>query len=386
MAWWNRLFKKKEPIQQEEDWEQLVYTRNGVNFDEEDQRKRYIVNCLEQISEASKEIDLLTGEYTLVTSYLTDTDESEALPAEQREEVNRVAGKLAWLEQERSRYREKKNRMRDADFYAIRKRENEIEEGIQKIRDGEKYGNLIRQDLHRLDGERHAYEYRRNELENLMNNQRGMAVIFLTALIVCVIMLVILQYAFEMDVYVGLFLAVGAGAVAISYVCIRYMDAGRELQRVEKTINKIIQLQNKVKIRYVNNCQLMEYLYLKYNTDSAAKLEKQWKMYQDEKEERKQFAEAEAKIEYYQKQLVQQLAGYRVQMPERWISQTAALLDKREMVEIRHELIQRRQVLRKQMDYNQEVAESARNEVKDIAATYPKYAQEILAMVERYDR
>lgn len=38
-----------------------------------------------------------------------------------------------------------------------------------------------------------------------MNNQRGMAVIFLTALIVCVIMLVILQYAFEMDVYVGLF-------------------------------------------------------------------------------------------------------------------------------------------------------------------------------------
>lgn len=109
--------------------------------------------------------------------------------------------------------------MRDADFYAIRKRENEIEEGIQKIRDGEKYGNLIRQDLHRLDGERHAYEYRRNELENLMNNQRGMAVIFLTALIVCVIMLVILQYAFEMDVYVGLFLAVGAGAVAISYVC-----------------------------------------------------------------------------------------------------------------------------------------------------------------------
>lgn len=386
MAWWNRFFKKKEPVQQEENWEQLVYTRNGVNFDEEDQRKRYIVNCLEQITEASKEIDLLTGEYTLVTSYLTDTDEIEALPKEQRSQINSIAARLAGLEQERNRYREKKNRMRDADFYAIRKREDEIEEGIRKIREGEKYGNLIRQDLHRLDGERHAYEYRRNELENLMNNQRGMAVIFFTALVVCVIMLAILQFGFEMDVYVGLFLAVGAGAVAISYVCIKYMDAGRELQRVEKTINKIIQLQNKVKIRYVNNCQLMEYLYLKYNTDSAAKLEKRWKLYQDEKEERKQFAEAEAKTEYYQKQLVEQLSNYRVQMPERWISQTAALLDKREMVEIRHELIQRRQALRKQMDYNQEVSESARNEVKEVAALYPKYAQEILSMVERYDR
>ena len=103
-------------------------------------------------------------------------------------------------------------------------------------------------------------------------------------------------------------------------------------------------------------------------------------------QERKQFAEAEAKIEYYQKQLVEQLSNYRVQMPERWIGQTAALLDKREMVEIRHELIQRRQALRKQMDYNQEVAETARNEVKDVAAAYPRYAKEILSMVERYDR
>lgn len=64
-----------------------------------------------------------------------------------------------------------------------------------------------------------------------MNNQRGMAVIFLTALIVCVIMLAVLQFAFEMDTYVGYFLAVGAGAVAISYVCIKYMDSDRELQQ-----------------------------------------------------------------------------------------------------------------------------------------------------------
>ena len=32
MAWWNRLFKKKEPIQQEEDWEQLVYTLSLIHI------------------------------------------------------------------------------------------------------------------------------------------------------------------------------------------------------------------------------------------------------------------------------------------------------------------------------------------------------------------
>lgn len=48
------LFKKKTEPVEEDDWERLVYTRNGVNFEEEDQRKRYIVNCLEQIAEASR--------------------------------------------------------------------------------------------------------------------------------------------------------------------------------------------------------------------------------------------------------------------------------------------------------------------------------------------
>ena len=46
MVWWKRFFKKKTEPVEEDDWEQVVYTRNGVNFEEEDQRKRYIVNCL----------------------------------------------------------------------------------------------------------------------------------------------------------------------------------------------------------------------------------------------------------------------------------------------------------------------------------------------------
>ena len=69
-----------------------------------------------------------------MTSYLTDTDEIEALPAEQRGEVNRVAGKLAGLEQERSRYREKKNRMRDADYLCDpQKRETRLKKAFRRF-------------------------------------------------------------------------------------------------------------------------------------------------------------------------------------------------------------------------------------------------------------
>lgn len=386
MGFWRKLFNRKKAEQDYEDnWEQIIYARDEVDFDDEEQRSRYITNCLEQIADASKEMNLLTGEYSLVTAYLTDTEEIEALPSQEKEELERIARTLSTLEQERQRYYGKKNRMDDSEYYNMRKKENEIEEGIVKLKETENYAVLIKQDLGRLDGERHAYEYRRQELSEMLANLRGMAVIFLTALGICLIMLLILQFGFDMDAYLGYFIAMGAAAAAITVLCIKYTDAQREQKKVKNGINKLIQLQNKVKIRYVNNCNLLDYLYMKYETDSAAKLQKSWEKYQQEKEERKQYAEAEAKLEYYQKQLLSRLSNYRISDPGRWLSQVSAIIDRREMVEIRHDLVLRRQALRKQLDYNSEVAETARREVMDIVEKYPGYAREILDLVNRYE-
>ena len=386
MGFWRNLFRRKKVVEEtEENWEQIVYPRDQVDFQNEEQRSRYITDCLEQMAEASKEIDELNGEYDRVTSYLKDMEEIEALPGQDREEINTFARKLLTLEQEREHYLDRKNGMNDTEYYQMRKQEEEVEEGLARLKQAEGYGGLIKQDMRRLERERQAYEFRRAELEVAMQNFRGMAVIFLTAFVVCIAMLLILQFGFEYDTKMGMLLAVAAAAVALTVLCIRFIDADKEKASVAYGINKLIQLQNKVKIRYVNNRNLVDYYCLKYNTDSSAKLEKKWKQYQQEKEERKQYAEAEAKMEYYQKQLVGRLSRYRVNDPERWVGQPGALLDKREM-EIRHDLILRRQALRKQIDYNTNVGETARQEVKDVAKQFPMYMAEILDMVERYDK
>lgn len=387
MGFWKNLFSKKTKMQQptEDDWEQIVYARDEVDFRNEEQRSRYITNCLEQMSEASKEINLLMGEYSLVTSYLTDMEEIEALTKSEREEVDILAKRLNALEEERTRYRDKRDRMSDAEYATLRKQENEVADGIKRIKKEEQYGILVKQDLKRLDRERHAYEFRREELSTIQMNYRGVALIFLVALGICLLMLAVLQFGFDMNTEAGYFLSVMAAAVSITVLCVKYMDADREKKRVVNSVNRLIQLQNKVKIRYVNNVNLLDYLYMKYNTDSGEKLEKLWMKYQEEKEERKQYAEAEAKVEYYGKKLVDRLANYRVSDPNRWVYQTRALLDKREMVEIRHDLIVRRQALRKQLDYNKEVASTAKTEIMDVVNQYPIYAQEILDMVDKYD-
>lgn len=388
MGLWKKIFRlgsgrrRQEP---EPGWEEIVYDHTEVDFGDEEQRSRYITNCLEQIAEASREINLLGGEYSLVTSYLTDMEEIEALPEQSRQELDQVANRLVSLERERERYLGKKNRMKDSDYFRIRKQEDEIQEGIQKLKEAENYSKLVKRDLQRLDRERHAYEYRRSELSAMQVNLRGMAVIFISALAACLLMLAVLQFGFEMDVYVGYFITVLSAAVALTVVCVKYMDADRELATVERSVSKLIQLQNKVKIRYVNNKNLLDYMYIKYGTESAAELEKRWDSYQDEKEERKQFAEAEAKTEYYQQELVRRLAQFRVSDPGRWVNQARALLDPREMVEIRHELILRRQALRQQLDYNNGVAKTARDEIMSVVQEHPEYGSEIMDMVDRYE-
>lgn len=385
-AFFQKLFAgKNRKEERERNWDNLVSARAGVDFEQEEERSRYVTDCLEQMAEANRELGLLQGEYGLVTAYLTDLEELEALPKEEKEELEVTAHKLLNKEREYEQFARRENQMEDAVYYQLKSRESELEEGINKIREAEQYGTLVKQDLQRLDGEKHAYDYRKNELKGIMENLKGMAVIFLTAMVICLVLLAALQLGLQMQTQIGYFIAVIATALALTVLAVKYMDADRELERVQRTANRLIQLQNKVKIRYVNNTNLLEYLYMKYGVESGKKLEKLYRQYQNEKEQRKQFAEAEAKREYYREQLLAQLARYHIQYPERISGQAAVILDHKEQVEARHELILRRQSLRKQMEYNDNVLKEARQEIRDLVTAYPRYAAEITDMVDKYD-
>lgn len=384
MGFWKKFFHRaKERDALDQAWEEEAAEK--VDFSDQEQRRQYVADCLERAAESAREVSLLSGEYAQVTSYLTDIEEIEALPEEEREALNGIARRMASLGHERDRYHDRKDRMKDSDYYRLRKQEADIQEGIDKLKECEQYGERIRQDLKRLDREHNAYSYRRGELAGMLNNLRGMAVIFLTALAACVVMLLALQFGFHMDTQVGYIISGIAAGMAIVVLLTKYTDAEREKRKVERALNRLILLQNKVKIRYVNNKNLQEYLCMKYSTSGAEELERLWKQYLQEKEERKEYAEAEAKLDYCRNQLLSRMSNYHIADPGRWVNQPEALIDSREMVEVRHELILRRQALRKQIDYNNDLAAKSRKEIMDLVGRYPAYAGEILAMADRYE-
>lgn len=379
--------KTEDPVFEIEDWNEVVYDRSELKINDTQQRKEYVKGCLEQIAEASKELEALQFEYNMVTSYLKDMEEIEALPEEEKEGLMVYARKIEELEERQSGYKTRANRMSDVKYHQIERMEEEVQEGYEKLAETEEYHELIKRDLKKLDGEKHAYLFRRNELHKLIEDTRSMTIVCTVAVIVCILLLMALQFGLRMNTRLGYLAVAAVGAIAITAIFVKYNDSVRELARVENGIGQIIRLQNTVKIRYVNNTHLLDYLYLKYNVSSAGELGKSWQQYQEEKAERHNYQMAERELDQCQKDLLHVLRRYQVKDPMIWLHQTAALLDKKEMVEIRHNLIIRRQSLRKRMDYNKEViAGKAQAEIKDLVETYPKYAKEILTIVDEYER
>lgn len=386
IAWKKNRIEDPEDYEVEE-WNEIVYARDDLKIHDRAQRQEYVRSCLEQIADATKEVENLQFEYNLVTSYLKDMEEIEALPELERRGLGAAATRLDEVEAQKEVFLKKTGRMSDVQFHQIERMAEDVQEGFEKLDEAENYQGLIKQDLRRLDGERQAYSFRRRELRRSIEDMKGLAIITMTAFALCIILLLVLQFGFRMDTKVGYLVTTGIAAVAMTYVFIRHGDSVSELKRVENGINRLILLQNRVKIRYVNNTNLLDYLYMKYEVSSADELGTMWEQYQKEKEERDHFRQAERELDMCQKEFLHILRRYQVKDPEIWLHQTAALLDKKEMVEIRHNLIIRRQSLRRRMDYNKEViAAKAQAEIKDLVEKYPKYAQEILGIVGQYEK
>ena len=385
--WKNRKKSLKEEDYEDENWSEISYDREELDIHNVSQRQAYVKGCLEQVAEASKELENLNFEYGMVTSYLKDMEEIEALPDEEKGQLRECAEKIQNLEGERGVYLEKKNRMNDEKFHQMDRLEEDAEEGIQKLSETEDYQEKIREDMSRLEGEKHAYLYRKDELKALVADTKGMAVICSVAFAVCMVVLLVLHFSMGMETQIGYMLTAGAAALIITVIFLKHSESVKELKTVENGINRIIMLQNRVKIRYVNNTNLLDYLYLKYQVKNAKELKTLWENYKLEKEERKKYREAELELEDCQQELLTMLKCYQVKDPAIWLHQAAAILDSKEMVEIRHNLIIRRQSLRKRIDYNKEVvAKKAQEEIKDLVDSYPQYAKEILDAVDEYEK
>lgn len=388
MAFLKNLFKKNkiEETYEENDWDKVQFGRESMNFKDPKVREQYVKNCLDQMKEASDEIDRINAEYGEVTSYLTDMEEIEALKGAEKERIANIAKRIHDLRKAHDNYIKTPSLITEAQYERMEALQDEVPEAVKKLKEEEEYREKVRNDLMRISREKKAYEYRKHECSNAIENSRGIVTITIGSFGVLMVILFLMQMLLSFDVKIGYYMSVAIAAIALTVIYIRYMDAVNEKKRIANTINEIILLENKVKIRYVNNRNLLDYLYLKFGTTSSSELSTVYDNYLKECEERKRFERNEVAYADEVERLVMALKKLHIHDPQIWIFQSDALYDSREMVEIRHGLIGRRQKLRKQLEYNENIALEASAEVKGVIKDYPDYAAEVLAMVDLYEK
>lgn len=367
------------------DWEQLALRRQEVDMTLPEEREKYVRALLEQSADSASALSDINREYSRVTSYLKDVDEIETLPDAEYDRLVSYANKIVSLEQARKEIPEGESRMAEEEYRRMEQIEPEAEEALAKLKENEEYRELVKHDLRRLHAERQAYEIRRQELKSTMHNTKGMSLICICAMGCCFGLLLLFQFGLHMDSSVGYLLTGLVMAGVLVYVYVSYHEAEKDLKRVTAGINKLILLQNRVKIRYVNNTNLLDYLYTKYHTESSAMLEEQLALFYEEQEYRKQYERTVDDLSHFRRELLKRLQQYQLFDPLVWLRRPEAILDSRERVELRHGYNEQRQKLRKQMEHNRELAERAKQEIREIAAEYPESAPAILKIVEEYE-
>lgn len=358
----------------------------SVDMNDSMQRDRYVKTCIEQMAETTRQLENMGKEYDLVTTYLTDMERIEEMPEAQREQLDTFAKQILDLEESYLETRDRESIISAEEYARMEQLEEEMPKAYQKIKEAEDYRVLVKRDSAKLDGEKHAFAYRKAELINEQRNMKGMTAICLGAMFLLVLILCMLNMYLGLEVTLGYVICVLIAASSLTLLYVKYHEAAKELIRIDKANNKLILLHNTVKIRYVNNTNLLDYLYAKYQVQSAKSLKKMWDNYVTESNLRQQETQVKNDLELAKSSLLRILRRNRLEAPNIWTYQVKALVDEHEMSLLRHDLIIRRQKLRKQMEYNARLCEDAQSQVQQIAQQYPAQAVEILDMLTEYQK
>jgi hypothetical protein len=353
-----------------------------INYDSVSDRHKFITNTCEQILESIKQLEELKAEYQLVTSYLTDIQKIDFIPKEDREQLNEAARKILTFAKERAKYQNKTTKITDSQFKIIASYEDVMTGELKKMKDYEIYQSVIKNDLQHLEGEKSFLYDQMEDMEDKHFALNKMAVTTSVLVILLFIVFVILGSIYEANMQIPFFMTIIMAAISAVYILQNAGMNKKDLKLTELKINRAIYLLNKVKIKYINNTNALDYVYEKFNVKSYAELNYLWEQYIKAKEEEKIYRKNSELLELYNRELIGELKVYDLADPDIWIYQAAAILDEKEMVEVRHGLNVRRQKLRERLDYNNKVKENGINQIEKLLEKRPQSREEIASMLK----
>ena len=349
-----------------------------------DIRKNVQEYC-EQLIDVNFNMKDMKREYSIVTSYLTDIQRIEELPVEIANEIVDNAKKIEMLDVRRQTLQQSEKLLSEEQFNTIATYEDEVLDTIVKLNEMEIRDSMIRSDMGHLEGEKEALKYQKTECIAGINKIRTAVIVIMAVFFVAVA--IVSYFAMEQKQPVAIYiLAIGALAMAGFAICyMKYADLKNEMKQEDAKIKKAVSLSNKVKVKFINNTNTLDFIYDKYGVNSCKELEYVWEQYNRMVSDAAKYSKANTDFKIYCDELVARLKRVGVADPLVWPNQTKALIDRREMVEIKHNLNTRRQKIRERILTSENIRRTAIQALKKGVAENPGLMNYVDELLKPYD-
>ena len=348
------------------------------------ERMGYVKDNCEIIIESGRQIEEAKVEYAAVTSYLTDMQKIDLIPEEQRENLEEAARKILNLTKERGKLQHKSSIISDRMYHHYESYEKQIPKELSAIREAEEYQAVIEQDIMHLEKERSDLYDEQEEIISKQGFLKGIAIATSIIVIALFLLFGLLSLYSEASFTIPFLLTVLMGMVSALYIFMEARKNSGSIHLVKMKQNRQIMLMNKVKIKSVNNRNYLDYSYNKYMVTNYEQFRIAWEEYVRMKDEARRYQSNTELLEFFHNELVHELKKFGVVDAEIWIYQPSAILDNKEMVEVRHRLNVRRQKLRERIETNTEQKAEALSSIRQMIKNHPDSAEEAEKLMRRY--
>ena len=267
MFFWKR--KKKEP-----DFESKMGELNTTVLSKKDYKntgkiEQYVVERLEQMIELTKELDDEKEEYRIVTSYLNDIETLEKIPKEERDKISEIAVNVVQLNKARTEFLNSSKKLSDAQFAQLEQQERELPEAIKRFKTNELHRDTLQRDMKYLEREKSEWNLRKEYLDHQQKKLKNVLYIIVGLAVTLAVVFGILQIILEKDFYYAWMGLIFATAVVVCGIYMKIQNDLSEIQVAERSQNRAIVLLNKVKLKYINVANAVDYACEKYHVKSA---------------------------------------------------------------------------------------------------------------------
>lgn len=379
MKWFKRKKKQEE------------YLEEDVLIPEEPEMPKrpedVIVDNCEQMIETAKDLEDKKSEYKVVTAYLNDIQLLEDLSEEEAADIKEAAENVVSLGNSRAELLKTEKKLTDVQYLQMEQNEADIPDAIKRLQASEDYQAAVERDMRYLETEKTKWMYNSEGIREEQESLRKLSIGIFSAFVVIFAILLVLQSIFEVNTQLIWMLVIFAAAVGGFFVYKRGKDDEEELKRSELNRNHTIVLLNKMKIKYVNAKNAVDYACEKYHVNNSYELIKVWEEYKEASKEQEKFLRMNEERDFYNAKLIKALRQYRLYDVRVWLDQAQALVDKREMVEVKHELVERRQNLRNTIEEEtRSLKEKRKKTERLLAEENPDNRTEIMEILQSIDK